>query len=129
MEVISIKPARTITLGPTEVDVIDTLIMGVHFVLPRGSTLTYAAISPVDLGTPRTATRITLYRKEDENTTKFAFQLVPIGYAWAQVWRVATVWQGRMQLDDDHEHELSMYAYNQTGATVRWQSMAVVEVE
>lgn len=120
---------RSVKVGPTEVDVADTLIVGVHLKIPAGATLTYASLAPTNIQTPNIVGTITLYFTKDEAITQYPYPL-KIGYCSRNSFRpVPLVWQGHHRLDDNYEHNLELSIYNLTGATVTIRGLCVYEIE
>lgn len=120
---------RSVRLGPKEVVVADSLIIGVHFKLPAGAILTYASVAPTNINAPTMATTITLYFAKDEATTQYPYPL-KFGYSWRNPFRpIPLVWQGRHKLDDNYEHNLEMSVYNLTGGSITIRGLCVYEEE
>ena len=121
---------RSVQLGPTEAVIGDTLIVGIHFKIPAGATLTYASIGPISTNTPPVPTSISLYYSKDEAVTTYPYPLVPIGWPSRNPFRpLPLVWQGRHKLQSDYEHTLDMSTYNLTGGHITVQGMCVYEVD
>lgn len=125
MEVITVRSVR---LGPTDAVVVDTTIVGVHFKIPAGATLIYAAIGPSDAGIyPRQISTITLYHSKDEATTGYPYPL-KTGYSYKDAFRPRPlVWEGKHKLNSNYEHTLELSVYNQSGASITIRGLCVYE--